>query len=114
MLLSQALLFIGNFGGLLGFVSPDSTIVKQHVIQNANLTFRPPSGYLEYPYLVPSGPYEGKSGFLFFSSIPTYISSSECWDWDSMFMGVAMLECCGSAPYLAGSVMCSHFAASFF
>ena len=60
-------------------------IVYQHVANNANLTFQPPSGFLKYPYLIPSGPY------------------NQLWDWDSLFMGVAMFEF-GSAPYLAGAM----------
>ena len=59
--------------------------VYDHVKTNAHLTFRPPSGSLRYAYLVPSGPYE------------------QLWDWDSLFMGVALFPF-GSAPYLAGSM----------
>jgi alpha,alpha-trehalase len=59
--------------------------VYQHVQQNANLTFRPPSGILKYKYLVPAGPYE------------------QMWDWDSLFMGVAMFPF-GSGPYLEGAM----------
>ena len=35
----------------------DSRLVQKHVAANANATFRPPSGSLRYPYLVPAGPY---------------------------------------------------------
>ena len=47
---------------------------------------------LEYPYLVPAGPYE------------------QCWDWDSVFLGTATLTWGGGA-YLAGS-MKNFFAAT--
>lgn len=60
--------------------------VEEHVRTNANLTFRPASGFLKYPYLVPGGPYD------------------ELWDWDSMFTGVALLEY-GSAPFFEGSML---------
>ena len=53
---------------------------------SAQLTFREPSGYLQYKYLVPAGPYD------------------QLWDWDSMFLGIATLGE-GSAPYLVGSMM---------
>ena len=41
---------------------------------------------LQYPYLVPAGPYE------------------EMWDWDSMFMGVALSDY-GAIPYFTGTFM---------
>ncbi|KAH3760752.1 glycogen debranching enzyme [Pelomyxa schiedti] len=62
-------------------------IVWSYVEKMAPQTFREPSGYLRYKYLVPSGPYD------------------QLWDWDSVFMGVAMMRDFGSAPYLAGSMM---------
>ena len=63
----------------------DMEIVKTYIEANANSTFREPSGVLSHPYLVPSGPYD------------------QCWDWDSVFTGTALLSL-GSAPYLAGSM----------
>jgi hypothetical protein len=65
--------------------NPDVTLVKAHVAANAHLTFRPASGVLKFPYLVPGGPY------------------NQTWDWDSLFMGVAMRNH-GSTPYLAGTM----------
>jgi hypothetical protein len=44
----------------------DGLLVKAHVASHANETFRNASGYLQFPYLVPAGPY------------------TEAWDWDSM------------------------------
>ena len=64
----------------------DLKLVRQHVADSANATFRPPSGTLKYSYLVPAGPY------------------NEMWDWDSMFMGVALLDF-GSLPYFSGTFM---------
>lgn len=63
----------------------DLDLVKTYIEANANNTFREPSGVLSHPYLVPSGPYD------------------QCWDWDSVFTGTALLSL-GSAPYLAGSM----------
>jgi len=60
-------------------------LVKDYIISHSNATFREPNGTLKYPYLVPAGPYD------------------QCWDWDSVFTGVALLDL-GSAPYLAGSM----------
>jgi alpha,alpha-trehalase len=60
-------------------------MVHDHVQQQGNLTYKPASGELKFPYQVPGGFYD------------------QLWDWDSMFMGVAMLEF-GSAPYLEGSM----------
>jgi hypothetical protein len=56
--------------------NPDTALVQKHVKASAPQTFREPSGALLYPYLVPAGPY------------------NECWDWDSMFMGVALFVFC--------------------
>ena len=63
----------------------DLSLVKGYVVSHGNETFRPATGLLPYPYLVPSGPYE------------------QCWDWDSVFTGVGLLDL-GGAPYLAGSM----------
>eukprot|EP00300_Choanocystis_sp_HF-7_P017337 c196_g1_i1.p1 GENE.c196_g1_i1~~c196_g1_i1.p1 ORF type:complete len:445 (+),score=94.86 c196_g1_i1:33-1337(+) len=63
----------------------DEETVFKYVSEKANETFREPSGFLSFPYLVPAGPYE------------------QLWDWDSVFMGVGLLPF-GSAPYLAGSM----------
>ena len=41
----------------------DTALVRAHVAATANQTFRPASGALPYPYLVPAGPY------------------NEAWDW---------------------------------
>jgi neutral trehalase len=60
-------------------------MVHDHVQQEGNLTYKPASGELKFPYQVPGAFYQ------------------QLWDWDSMFMGVAMLEF-GSAPYLEGSM----------
>ena len=49
-------------------------MVYSHVQQSAHLTFREPAGVLKFKYLVPAGPY------------------NQMWDWDSLFMGVAMLD----------------------
>lgn len=62
-----------------------SNIVYDYVKNNANKTFKSPNGELKFPYLIPSGPY------------------NQLWDWDSLFMGVAMFEF-GSAPYLSGAM----------
>ena len=63
----------------------DLALVQEYLLGHANETFRPATGLLPYPYLVPSGPYE------------------QCWDWDSVFTGVGLLDL-GGAPYLAGSM----------
>jgi hypothetical protein len=60
-------------------------LVKSYIEANANSTFREASGVLKHPYIVPAGPYD------------------QCWDWDSVFTGTALLDL-GSAPYLAGSM----------
>lgn len=65
--------------------SRDERLVSKYVAARANATFREPSGFLTYPYLVPAGVY------------------NQLWDWDSLFMGVALLHH-GSAPYLAGAM----------
>ena len=64
--------------------SADTLLVQAHVRDHANDTFRPPLGFLKFPYLVPAGPY------------------SEQWDWDGMFMGIALLDY-GSLPYFVGT-----------
>lgn len=62
----------------------DGDLVRAHVAAHANDTFRQPSGYIKYPYLVPSGGYQ------------------QIWDWDSLFMGVALRDY-GSTPYFVGT-----------
>jgi neutral trehalase len=52
----------------------------------ASQTFRNASGVLPFPYLVPAGPY------------------NEAWDWDSMFMGVA-LQSFGASAYFMGTFL---------
>lgn len=64
----------------------DEILVKNYVKNNANSTFRQPNGSLRFPYLVPSGPYDAM------------------WDWDALFIGVALREE-GALPYLAGTMM---------
>jgi len=63
----------------------DEALVRAYVQRHGNQTFRPPSGQLKFPYLVPGGYYQ------------------QLWDWDSYQTGVALLEH-GSAPFLAGSM----------
>ena len=63
----------------------DYAEVRDYVALHHADVFRNASGELQYPYLVPAGPYE------------------QCWDWDSVFTGIALLDF-GSAPYLAGSM----------
>jgi hypothetical protein len=67
-------------------ITPDEALCRTHTAANANATWRRPSGVLSFPYLVPAGPY------------------AQCWDWDSVFLGVATLPW-GSRPNLAGSMM---------
>jgi hypothetical protein len=57
---------IGTGGSASLLRGNDNALVRSHVESHANETFRNASGYLKYPYLVPSGPY------------------TEAWDWDSM------------------------------
>ena len=64
--------------------SPAQERVDMHVRRVHSETFRNASGSLRYPYLVPAGPYD------------------QMWDWDSLFMGVALLEY-GSGRYFAGT-----------
>ena len=64
----------------------DTALVRAHVSALASQTFRNASGALPYPYLVPAGPY------------------SEQWDWDSLFMGVALASY-GGAPYFEGTFL---------
>ena len=86
-------LFYSASGGVLatagtGIVhdsDSDLELIQAYLQQHANETFRRANGLLQYPYLVPSGPYE------------------QCWDWDSVFTGVGLLGL-GGAPYLAGSM----------
>ena len=59
-------------------------LVDAHVAKVHAQTFRNASGVLKYKYLVPAGPY------------------AQMWDWDSLFMGVALLPY-GSGPYFAGT-----------
>jgi len=92
----QALLILSFSAGIRGAdqtkpvlsVSQQSNydVVRKYVSDHYTDVFRNASGELEFPYLVPAGPYE------------------QCWDWDSVFTGVALLDF-GSAPYLAGSMM---------
>ena len=65
--------------------SADAALCRAHTAQAANQTWRPPSGALAYPYLVPAGPY------------------TQLWDWDSVFLGCATLSW-GSRTYLEGSM----------
>jgi hypothetical protein len=64
----------------------DTAVVKAHVAATASQTFRPPSGVLPYPYLVPAGPY------------------NEAWDWDSLFLGVALSRY-GASPFFEGTFL---------
>lgn len=63
----------------------DAALCRAHTAKAANQTWRPPSGALAYPYLVPAGPY------------------TQLWDWDSVFLGCATLSW-GSRTYLEGSM----------
>ena len=65
--------------------SADAALCRAHTAKAANQTWRPPSGALAYPYLVPAGPY------------------TQLWDWDSVFLGCATLSW-GSRAYLEGSM----------
>ena len=65
--------------------SADAALCRAHTANAANQTWRPPSGALAYPYLVPAGPY------------------TQLWDWDSVFLGCATLSW-GSRAYLEGSM----------
>lgn len=65
-------------------LSSDTSVVRDHVAKHAADTFREPSGYMTFPYLVPGGPY------------------NQSWDWDSMFMGVALRKY-NSTPYFVGT-----------
>ena len=64
----------------------DEALCRSYTKSHANETWRHPSGVLKYPYLVPAGPY------------------TQCWDWDSVFLGTATLGF-GSGPFLAGAMM---------
>ena len=59
---------------LLANVDNDETLCRAYVASHANETWRQPSGALQYPYLVPAGPYEQE------------------WDWDSVFLGTGTLR----------------------
>jgi len=77
---------------LLANVDDDETLCRAYAASHANETWRQPSGALQYPYLVPAGPYEQE------------------WDWDSVFLGTGTLRW-GSREYLDGS-MRNFFAAT--
>ena len=64
----------------------DEALCRSYTKAHANETWRQASGVLKYPYLVPAGPY------------------TQCWDWDSVFLGTATLGF-GSSRYLAGAMM---------
>lgn len=64
----------------------DASLVYAYVAESASQTFREASGELPFPYLVPAGPYD------------------EVWDWDSMFMGVALSQF-GAIPYFQGTFL---------
>ena len=66
---------------------PDSATVYAYVSDNVHATFREPQGQLAYPYQVPAGPY------------------NECWDWDSVFLGVASARDFNGSRYFVGSMM---------
>ena len=69
-----------------GSPSDDRALVRAHVSATASQTFRNASGVLPYPYLVPAGPY------------------NEAWDWDSMFLCVA-LQNYGAKDYCMGTFL---------
>ena len=73
------------FNMLLANVDDDETLCRAYAAAHANETWRQPSGVLQYPYLVPAGPYEQE------------------WDWDSVFLGTGTLRW-GSRNYLDGSM----------
>lgn len=62
--LSRLLCVVGSLA-LRAVAQSNAAVVQAHVAAHANETFREASGYLHYPYLVPSGPY------------------TQAWDWDS-------------------------------
>ena len=64
----------------------DGVLVRQHVAASAAQTFRPASGVLPHPFLVPGGPY------------------NQQWDWDSLFLGVSLQEW-GATPYFVGTFL---------
>ena len=78
------MLFVPILASYLVQASNDTTIFRAHVAGHASDTFRNASGNLQYPYLVPGGPY------------------NQSWDWDSVFMGVA-LAAYGATPYFIGT-----------
>jgi hypothetical protein len=67
-------------------------LCRDYVKRSANATWREPQGALTFPYLVPAGPY------------------TQCWDWDSVFLGTATLNF-GAGEYFAGA-MKNFFAAT--
>ena len=69
-----------------GALPPDQQLCREYVVRSANETWRGAKGALAFPYLVPAGPYQ------------------QCWDWDSVFLGVATLPF-GAGPFFAGSMM---------
>ena len=85
-LLALVAVAAGSLTAALADPASDQTLVQNHVQAEAAKTFRPAKGVLRYPYLVPAGPYE------------------EMWDWDSMFMGVALSDY-GAIPYFTGTFM---------
>ena len=68
---------------LLANVDDDETLCRAYAASHANETWRQPSGALQYPYLVPAGPYEQE------------------WDWDSVFLG-SWGACAGCAADIDG------------
>jgi len=115
-----SLSFLLLLSPLATIASSPLTTVQDYVLANYKDVLKPPSNNLQYPYLVPAGPYE------------------QCWDWDSVratqamsnarhissnflthtkpisssqvFMGLALLPL-NSSSYLAGS-MKNFFAAT--
>lgn len=68
-------------------IDADLACVIEHVHKHGSLTMKEPEGVLKHKWLVPSGYYQ-----------------TSCWDWDSMYLGVAMMLTGGSGPYLIGTV----------
>lgn len=86
-LASSALVLLSVSLAFSSSVDDDTALVQAHVKTEAVKTFRNASGALPYPYLVPAGPY-----------------ANEVWDWDSMFMVVA-LEKYGAFKYSSGTFL---------
>jgi putative isomerase len=83
------LLFLACISLTLGLSSnpdDDTLLIQQHVTKEAVKAFRNASGALPYPYLVPAGPY------------------NEQWDWDGMFMAVALSKY-GAIKYSTGTFL---------